>query len=245
MYKEMQIWHPLTEPGQCHLKAIHFTLLCICCGTDFFKKNQLWSRKGAGEVIDLFCNGKALREVADNLVVQMRPESKMAWLHEMPCHPADVLDERYFTIDPDVLPTTEELKAALDPLLPPVLTPIVLGYADQGSRLPDDKVVAELSMRLLPTAWVSRHNNHERVMDHYHELFRTVRLGFVSLGTVKPEPDTIEMLLWNLHYWMVDWNKVHAPDPLQRYVDFNVTKSRGTKRKECADDASVKRLRET
>ncbi len=61
LYKEMQIHHPLTPPGQVHLRYVHFLYICIACGTDFFKKNQLWKVKGAKDVIHAVTSNKELQ----------------------------------------------------------------------------------------------------------------------------------------------------------------------------------------
>lgn len=129
LYKEMQIHHPLTPPGQVHLRYVHFLYICVACGTDFFKKNQLWKKKGVQDVIAAVSTNKELQaSILEHPVIHqsLGPD-------RLPLH---VLDARHVHPGPaTVLSTVREALFESHCLFPSGVCAIIAGYVIRDTNI--------------------------------------------------------------------------------------------------------------
>lgn len=139
LYKEMQIHHPLTPPGQVHLRYVQFLYICVACGTDFFKKNQLWKMKGAKDVIHAVTSNKELQaSILENPVKYFDLGEDVLPLH--------VLDNRYVTgLNPNLFIPVHRSLMEIGCMFPNSVSLLVAGYATENILPPLQQMVPGVS----------------------------------------------------------------------------------------------------
>jgi hypothetical protein len=130
LYKEIQIRHSLTPPGQVHMTYLGFALMCICMGSDFFQKKLLWTRKGGNDVIKVFTSPAMLAACNDPTLRINLDDAEVAQF--APVLPIDAVDQRVFTVGSQMAIRKALLECTT---LPAVLTELIAGYTTAPTNI--------------------------------------------------------------------------------------------------------------